>query len=376
MKTLLPLVCVARLALAQTTDAEASTLLETPVINAVDEYGGLSATLTEPHCFGDVCLPAGAKVSATVVGKTVTLTRANSPAAFSALGARFAANSEFSVSNGQVAEGRLAAVLNIDGFQVTGPVVLRMGTKPELMEGTLKRPATFHGWSVPAGFTVTQRVPGEWAAEATPDAAPSAVMVRLKKEAGEPSRARAVREAELWRDFELVEPLRVGALTFAPGGWSFILMPDGQRLYSGTLAARIEAGALKVGGGVFVYWCERDGLQEAQGPQALDENPGVTARFTLDGFSFSAARVRVFRDGTSVAGHKGETCTAGALTGYELELARPSCECGVAGPGRRPNLKLDAKGRIIGASRTLREEVAAAAAPCQCNALPPGPSHP
>lgn len=80
MEILLPFLCVARIAMAQATDAEASTLLKTPVTNAVREYGGVTATLTQRHCFGDACLPAGTKVSAAVTGKTVTLTRANSMA--------------------------------------------------------------------------------------------------------------------------------------------------------------------------------------------------------------------------------------------------------------------------------------------------------
>ena len=328
------MLCLARLARAQaTTDAEASTLLETPVTNAVREYGGVSATLSQPHCFGDVCLPAGSRVSTKVAGKIVTLTRARSLEEFTACGGRFAANSEFWVSDGQVAEGTLAAPLTLDGFQVNGPVVVRMGKKPRLMEGTLVQPAQFHGWSVPAGFRLSLRVPGEWAAEATPAAEPTAVMVRQKREADGPSRARAVREARLWRELELVEPLRAGALTFGPGSWAVTFMPDGQRLNTGTLASPVEAGVLQVGAGAFVYWCDRDGLQEAQSPEAASfEPPGVPVTpFTIEAFSFSAADIRVHRAGKAVAGHKAETCTRGAVTGYEVDLGGPVCSCGGAG---------------------------------------------
>ena len=374
MKILLPLLCLARLAMAQATDAEGSQLLQTPVTNAVREYGGVTATLAQPHCFGEVCLPAGAKVNAKVSGKTVTLTHASSPEEFAAFGARFTAHSEFWVSDGQVAEGTLAAPLSIDGFQVTGPVVVRMGKKPRLMEGTLVQPAKFHGWSLPAGFRLSLRVPGEWGAEATPAAEPAAVMVRQKQEVEAPSRARAVREALLWREFELVEPLRVGALTFGPGSWAFMLMPDGQRLYTGTLAAPVEVGVLQVGAGAFVYWCDRDGLQEAQGAEApLLAPPDVPAApFTIEAFSFSAAHVRVLRAGKSVRGYKAETCTRGALAGYEIDLGDRVCSCGGAAAGSRPHLKLDARGRIIGSSRTLRQEVGEAHAPCGCPAIPPG----
>ena len=376
MKRLLPLLCLARLSMAQaTTDAEASTLLAAPVTNAVREYGGVTATLAERHCFGDVCLPAGATVSTKITGKIVTLTKANSPEEFVAFGARFTAHSEFWVSDGRVAEGTLAAPLSIDGFQVTGPVVVRMGRKPGLLEGTLAQPATFHGWSVPAGFRLSMRVPGEWGAEATEAAEPTAVMVRQKKEAEAPSRARVVREAHLWREVELVEPLRVGALTFGPGSWAVTFMPDGQRLYSGTLASPVEAGVLQVGPGAFVYWCDRDGLQEAQGAEAPPFGPAddPAAPFTIEGFSFSAAQVRVLHAGKAVEGYKAETCTRGALTGYELELGGLSCFCGGAGIDRtRPHLELDAKGRVTSSSRTLRQEVEAAHAPCRCAPIPPG----
>jgi hypothetical protein len=218
------------------------------------------------------------------------------------------------------------------------------------------------------------RVPGEWGAQATEAAEPSAVMVHEKKSL-EASRARAVHEAPLWREFELVEPLRVGALTFGPGSSAVIFMPDGQRLYSGTLASAVDAGVLQVGRGAFVYWCERDGLQEAQGAEAPHFGPpGIPATpFTIDAFSFSAASVHVLHAGKSVEGYKAETCTGGALTGYEIELGGLPCFCGGAGiPRARPNLKLDAKGRIIGAARTLRQEVEAAHGPCGCPAIPPG----
>ncbi len=378
MKLLVPILCLARLSMAQTIDVEGSKLLATPVLDSVREYGGVTATLTQPHCFGDVCLPAGAKVSAKVAGKTVTLTHASSPEEFTAFGGRFSAQSELWVSGGQIAEGTLAVPLSIDGFQVTGTVVLRMGKKPRLLEGTLAQAANFHGWSVPAGFRLSQRVPGEWGAEVTPDAEPAAVMVRQKKEAEAPSRARAVREALLWREFELVEPFRVGALMFGPGSWGFTLMPDGQRLFSGTLASAVEAGVLQVGAGAFVYWCERDGLQEAQGAEASPlAAPDVPAApLTIEGFSFSADHLRVLRSGKVVRGYKSETCTRGAIVGYELDLGGLLCSCGGTAAGARPLLKLDAKGAIIGSSRTLAQEAGKARARCKCPEIPPGVSPP
>lgn len=242
------------------------------------------------------------------------------------------------------------------------------------MEGTLVQPAKFHGWSVPAGFRLSLRVAGEWGAEATPAAEPAAVMVRQKKEVEAPSRARAVREAQLWHEYELVEPWRVGPLTFGPGRWALTFMPDGQRLYTGTLASPIEAGVLQVGAGAFVYWCDRDGLQEAQSAEALLLAPPdvPAAPFTIEAFSFAAAHVRVRRAGKSVAGHKAETCTRGALTGYEIDLGGLVCSCGGAAAGSRPNLELDAKGRVTSSSRTLRQETEEARAPCNCPAIPPG----
>ncbi len=367
MRRFLSIVMVATAAHAQSmTDEEASARLSTPVTDAVSVAGVLSARLTRRHCFGAVCLAPGVTVSANVNGTKISVVEASSPEDFEVSGFRFAANSTVAIDDGRVVHGALSRPVVIGGLQVAGQVALRVGQKPALVEGTLARPATVQGWLVPAGFLVRPAVGAEWSAEATDAAAPDAVMVRGAKGEGWPARARAASEGAGWRGATLVEPLQVGTVVFGPGTWSVIFMPDGRRQYSGHLDAPLEAGVLRVERGAFVYWCDRDGLQEAQ----PGEVKVAGELFAIADVAFTAEHLHVLRSGGSVAGHKAETCTRGAISGYEVDFGA-TCFCGGAGGGPGPTLKLDSSGRASGTNRSLRREADEAKRRCTCD-LPPG----
>jgi hypothetical protein len=367
MKRVLSLLMLAATAKAQSlNDADASARLSAPVTGAVSANGVLTATLTRRHCFGDLCLAPGVTVNATLTGKAVSVTQATSPEDFEVFGVSFAAHSTVTVSEGHVLAGTLARPIGIAGLQVLGEVVLRLGQKPRVLEGTLARSVTLHGWLVPEGFRLRGPAEAEWGAEPTEAAAPGAVMVRSAKGGEGPRRARAVSEGAEWRQLTLVEPWRVGEVVFGAGSWAVTFMPDGQRQVSGHLDSPLEAGVLRVERGAFVYWCDRAGLQEAEPGEV--EVPGEL--FAIEGVAFTSQHLWVKRSGASVSGYKAETCTHGAISGYEIDLGQ-ACHCGGAAAGGRATLKLDSRGRVQGTNRSFRLEVEEAKRPCDC-AIPEG----